>query len=63
MLNEIIKKKYKNVLLPSLGTGSYGFEHEDVGHKVYTILKNCVNDNDVNITLVLGEPSVLAFYK
>ena len=50
----IIKERgYKNVLIPSLGTGHYGFKHEDVCKDVSLLLKEFCEDNDVNIKLVL----------
>ena len=63
MLSEIKNNNYKNVLVPSLGTGSYGFIHENVGHDVYTCLNEFVKNNDINITLVLGDESVVQYYK
>ena len=63
MLSEIKNNNYKNVLVPSLGTGSYGFIHENVGHDVYTCLNEFVKNNDINITLVLGDASVVQYYK
>ena len=53
LLNELNKNNYTNILLPSLGTGIYGFKHEDVGKEVTKLIKEFVNDNDINIDLVL----------
>ena len=39
MLNLICEKHYKNILIPSLGTGDYGFEHSEVG-KIINPLNN-----------------------
>ncbi len=40
MLTEIIKLNYKNVLLCSLGTGIYGYKHEDVAKQLIFLLNN-----------------------
>jgi len=56
------REGYKNILLPSLGTGSYGFEPKDVGNKVKQILSEFVNDKDVNIDLVLFFPEDKQYY-
>ena len=53
MLNEILDKGYKNVLMPSLGTGEYRFNHSEVGLIVKEILSNFIKDKDINIDLVL----------
>ena len=44
---------YKNVLLPSLGTGIYGYKHSDVGKMVVDTLSEYIKDTDINIDLVL----------
>jgi O-acetyl-ADP-ribose deacetylase (regulator of RNase III) len=62
MLNIINEKGYKNILLPSLGTGSYGFEPEDVGKEVKHILSEFANDKDINIDLVLFFPEDKQYY-
>lgn len=49
MFNEIVKHKYKNVLVCSLGTGIYGYKHEDVAKPLMELLNNFCNNNDVNI--------------
>ena len=38
-LFEVIKKeKYKNVIIPSLGTGHYGYMHQEVAEMVMQLL-------------------------
>lgn len=44
---------YKNVLIPSIGTGTYGFKHQDIGKIVKDLLNNFLIDKDINIDLVL----------
>ncbi len=53
MLKEIENKRYKNILIPSLGTGHYGFTHEEVGSVVKKMMNDFVKDKDINIDLVL----------
>lgn len=53
MLKEIQKNNYKHVLFPSLGTGVYGFTHEEVGKDLSLMMKAFVQKNDINLTLVL----------
>ena len=49
LLEEISKKKYKKVLLCSLGTGFHGYFHEDIAKPLITLLNNYCNTHDVNI--------------
>jgi len=49
LLDTITEKKYKNVLLCSLGTGIHGYKHEMVANHVITLLNDYCGINDVNI--------------
>lgn len=62
MLNLITEKKYKNILIPSLGTGDYGFEHSEVGSLVKELLKEYTIDKDINIDLVLYDDNNKKYY-
>lgn len=62
MLNEIYKNNYKNILLPSLGTGDYGFDHSEVGKIVKELLSTYVIDNDINVDLVLYNENDKRYY-
>lgn len=62
MLNQIFEKKYKNILIPSLGTGDYGFEHSEVGKIVKEILNDYVTDKDINLDLVLYNETDKQYY-
>ena len=53
LLDTIKSNNYKNVLLPSLGTGIYGYKHSDVGKMVVDTLSEYIKDTDINIDLVL----------
>ena len=63
MLENIYVHDYKNVLIPSLGTGIYGFKHEDVGHKVYNTLKDFLDNHNINIDLVIFDLDSSKYYK
>ena len=53
LLNTINKNNYKNILLPSLGTGIYGYSHQEVGKMVVDTITEYIKDKDINIDLVL----------
>ena len=40
-------------MLPSLGTGIYGFKHGGVGKMVVDTINEYIKDTDINIDLVL----------
>lgn len=47
---------YTSILLPALGTGSYGFTHENTAEAVISLLKSMVEKCDLNIYfVVMGE--------
>lgn len=62
MLDQIVEKNYKNILIPSLGTGDYGFTHSEVGRIVKGLLKNYARDKDINIDLVLYNENDKQYY-
>jgi len=49
LLDTITSKKYKNVLVCSLGTGIHGYKHEDVARQLMFLINNYCKINDVNI--------------
>lgn len=49
MLEVIIEKGYKNVLVCSLGTGVHGYKHEDIAKPLISLLNNFCKINDVNL--------------
>lgn len=63
MVNEAVLKGYKNILCPSLGTGSYCFEHKDIGRDIVKLLDNFVKDKEINIDFVLYDERDKDFYK
>lgn len=63
LIKESYSKGYKNILCPSLGTGSYGFEHKDIANDVISIIKENIKDIDLNIDLVLYNEEDKIYYK
>lgn len=56
LLRAILKKGYRSVLLPSLGTGHYGFSHEDVAKWVVPMLDSfCAINEGVDLFLCLAD--------
>ncbi len=53
---------YKNILIPSLGTGNYGFEHRDIAKEVISVLKESLKYKDINIDFVLYNETEKKYY-
>ena len=63
-LFEVIKQeKYKNVIIPSLGTGHYGYMHQEVAEMVMQLLCDFCRNNDVTIIFNLLDETVKTIYK
>jgi len=62
MVNEVYSKGYKNILCPSLGTGSYYFKHEEIGKDVVRHLNNLIKNKNINIDLVIYKEQDKQFY-
>ncbi|NMA05001.1 MAG: hypothetical protein GX931_01360 [Acholeplasmataceae bacterium] len=62
LLNFCLENNYKNILLPSLGTGIYGFRHEDVVEPVLKLL-NDDTYKSLNINYVIYDKEVYDYYK
>ena len=57
------QKGYRSILLPSLGTGIYGFEHEKVAKPVVELLKRELQNLDLNVVFVLREANIAFLYQ
>lgn len=54
---------YKNILIPSLGTGSYGFQHTDVAKDIMGTLRNSLIDKNMNVDFVLYNEIDKSYYE
>lgn len=57
------KSGYKSILIPSLGTGSYGFKHELIAEKIVRLLRILSIKYDIDIYLVVYEKEFLSIYE
>ena len=57
------EKGYKNILCPSFGTGSYGFEHENTAKHVMRTLKESLKGRDINFSLVIYDEKDAKYYE
>lgn len=55
VLRTAIVREYKSILLPALGTGSYGFSHEDTAESVMNLLKTALQDTNLTVYFVVYE--------
>lgn len=61
VLDCCLKNKYNTILLPSLGTGHYGFKHINLAKEVVNILKSY--SDKLNIIFVLYDNDIKKIYK
>lgn len=61
VLDCCVENKYSTILLPSLGTGHYGFKHIDAAKDVINILKSY--SDKFNIIFVLYDNDIKKIYK
>ncbi len=63
LLDCITRRGYKRVLLPALGTGHYGFTHENTAGVVEKLLTEYVRTRDVALVLVVMEERIAQLYQ
>lgn len=57
------EQRWSAILLPALGTGSYGFSHEDTASHVMRLLTGLVSKYGITAYLVLNDAAVQEYYK
>lgn len=62
VLNASIENKFGSILLPALGTGDYGFTHEETSNKVIAVLKRFVRNHDIDVYFVVYDKSAKGIY-
>ena len=63
-LSEIIKKEeYKNVIIPSIGTGFHCYPHEEIAEMVINLLKDFCYNNDIEIIFNLIDEDTKKIYE
>ena len=62
MLEEIKNRNYKKVILPSLGAGIHGYEHQDIAKPVITLLNDFCSNNDTELYLINMYPVYTNIY-
>lgn len=62
LFNRIKEEQYKSVIIPSLGTGIHGYQHEDVAKMVINLLKDFTNNNDIDIIFDLIDDKTKEIY-
>ncbi len=63
VFESIKKEKYKSVIIPSLGTGHYGYNHKEVAKIVINLLTCFCNDNDITIVFNLFDEETKYIYQ
>ncbi len=63
ILKTAIGHNYKHLLLPAIGTGSYGFEDDRIAQGVMMLLQSYVKSHELNVFFVLYEEAKCEIYK
>lgn len=63
LFESIKKERYKSVIIPSLGTGHYGYSHQEVAEMVIQLLTCFCNDNDITIIFNLFDEETKNIYE
>ena len=58
-----VKKSYKNILMPALGTGDYGFSHEKVAPIVMSYIGRLIHNLPFDIYYVLTDSDTKKIYE
>ena len=62
VLIKSVENKFKSILIPALGTGDYGFSHEETAEPVLALLNEFANAYDLNLFFVTFESETKALY-
>ncbi len=62
ILQKAVECGFKTLLVPALGTGSYGFTHEDTATSVMKTIKNFLEQNEINVYFVIQSDDVKELY-
>ena len=63
VLIESVSRHFDTVLMPSLGTGHYGFEHERVAKDVIRLLQDFTESHPLNVIFALFEDETKELYE
>ena len=63
LLDVIKMEEYKSVIVPSLGTGFHGYQHEEVAKMVIELLSDFCKNNDVEIIFNLYDDETKQIYE
>ena len=62
IIDEAVNNNYKNLLCPSLGTGSYCFDHKEIGKIVKETITAYLQEKELNFYLVLYADTDKRYY-
>ena len=62
ILQKAVECGFKTILVPALGTGSYGFTHEDTAEEVVEEIRKFIRENELKIYFVVQSDDVEDLY-
>ena len=63
LLDSAFRNGYRKILCPSLGTGEYCFNHEDIAKEVINIITDFIKDKDIDFDFVIYREEDMLYYK
>lgn len=62
ILHTAVKWGYKAILIPALGTGSYGFTHENTSKHVVEVIRRFIQENSIEVYFVVSNDEIKELY-
>lgn len=63
VLETAVSRGYQAILMPALGTGTYGFGHKETAEPVVNLIQDFVESNELTVYLVLYENGIDTLYR
>ena len=63
VLQKSLECGFKNILIPALGTGSYGFTHDSTAKQVVNVINNFLQLNQLDVYFVVSSEEIKELYK
>lgn len=62
ILQKAVEYDFKTILVPALGTGSYGFTHEDTASNVIETIEKFLRQNELEVNFVVQSDGLKKLY-
>lgn len=63
ILQKSVECGFKNILIPALGTGSYGFTHDSTAKQVVNVISSFIRRHQLDVYFVVSSDEIKELYK